>query len=182
MLQTTTTKRPPSLTLSGARIFKQRLATIRKHCIGSQEPGARVQWTKFSWKYDFPKFSEIILLLLYANKNFRIPNLLATLFRPWLKMSPLRFKLEDRSRFAFVFRKEKFFFYFSCTSNNTEVKPDLGADQLKKTNKTWDTSRLACDKNSIFFFVIRVSPSPLPGEVAKLRTNALPCWNQIWLS
>ena len=37
MLQTTTTKRPPSLTLSGARIFKQRLATIRKHRIGSQE-------------------------------------------------------------------------------------------------------------------------------------------------
>ena len=32
-----------SLTLSGARIFKQRLATIRKHCIGSQEPGARSQ-------------------------------------------------------------------------------------------------------------------------------------------
>ena len=39
----TTTKRPPSLTLTGARIFKQRLATIRKHCIGSQEPGARSQ-------------------------------------------------------------------------------------------------------------------------------------------
>ena len=39
----TTTKRPPSLTLTGARIFKQRLATIRKHRIGSQEPGARVQ-------------------------------------------------------------------------------------------------------------------------------------------
>ena len=140
MLQTTTTKRPPSLTLSGARIFKQRLATIRKHCIGSQEPGARVQWTKFSWKYDFPTFSEIILLLLYANKNFRIPNLLATLFRPWLKMSPFR--------------------YFSCTSNNSEVKPDLGADQLKKTNKTWDTSRLACDKNSIFFCHTGVPPSP----------------------
>ena len=32
----TTTKRPPSLTLTGARIFKQRLATIRKHRIGSQ--------------------------------------------------------------------------------------------------------------------------------------------------
>ena len=43
MLQTTTTKRPPSLTLSGARIFKQRLATIGKHCIGSHEPGARSQ-------------------------------------------------------------------------------------------------------------------------------------------
>ena len=167
MLQTTTTKRPPSLTLSGTRIFKQRLATIRKHRIGShepgarsQEPGARVQWTKFSWKYDFPTFSEIILLLLYANKNFRIPNLLATLFRPWLKMSPFR--------------------YFSCTSNNSEVKPDLGADQLKKTNKTWDTSRLACDKNSIFF--LSYGSPPLPGEVAKLRTNALPCWHQIWLS
>ena len=84
MLQTTTTKRPPFLTLTGARIFKQRLATILKHRIGSQEPGARVQWTKFSWKYDFPTFSEIILLLLNANKNFKIPNLLATLFRPWL--------------------------------------------------------------------------------------------------
>ena len=51
MLQTTATKRPPTLTLTGARIFKQRLATIRKHCIGSdresgarsQEPGARSQ-------------------------------------------------------------------------------------------------------------------------------------------
>ena len=42
MLQTTT-KRPPSLTLTGARIFKQRLATIRKHGIGSQEPGPRTQ-------------------------------------------------------------------------------------------------------------------------------------------
>ena len=44
MLQTTT-KSPPSLTLTGARIFKQRLATIRKHRIGSrsQEPGARSQ-------------------------------------------------------------------------------------------------------------------------------------------
>ena len=80
MLQTTT-KRPPSLTLTGARIFKQRLATIRKHRIGSQEPGARFQRTKYE-KYDFPTFSEIILMLLYANKNFRIPNLLATLFRP----------------------------------------------------------------------------------------------------
>ena len=69
----TTKKRPPSLTLTGARIFKQPLATIRKHRIGSREPRA---------KYDFPTFSEIILLLLYANKNFRIPNLLATLFRP----------------------------------------------------------------------------------------------------
>ena len=87
MLQTTT-KRPPSLTLTGARIFEQRLATTQKHRIGSQEPGARsqepgarVQSTKYE-KYDFPTFSEIILLLLYANKNFRIPNLLATLFRP----------------------------------------------------------------------------------------------------
>ena len=68
MLQTTT-KRPPSLTLTGARIFKQRLANIRKNRMWSQEPGARVQWTKFSWKYDFPTFYEIILLLLYANKN-----------------------------------------------------------------------------------------------------------------
>ena len=42
MLQITT-KRPPSLTLTGARIFKQRLATIWKHRIGSQEPGARSQ-------------------------------------------------------------------------------------------------------------------------------------------
>ena len=42
MLQTTT-KRPPSLTLTGARIFKQRLATTRKHRIGSQESGVRSQ-------------------------------------------------------------------------------------------------------------------------------------------
>ena len=44
MLQTTT-KSPPSLTLTGARIFKQRLVTIGKHRIGSrsQEPGARSQ-------------------------------------------------------------------------------------------------------------------------------------------
>ena len=168
MLQTTTTKRPPSLTLSGARIFKQRLASSKKQ-------GARVQGTKFSWKYDFPTFSEIILLLLYANKNFRIPNLLATLFRPWLKMSPFRFKLGDRSRFAFVFWKEIFFSIL--VANNSEVKPDLGADQLKKTNKTWDTSSLACDKNSIFFLSYGCPPPPLPREVAKLRTNALPCWN-----
>ena len=40
MLQTTTTKRPPSLTLSGARIFKQRLAT--KETL-YREPGARSQ-------------------------------------------------------------------------------------------------------------------------------------------
>ena len=47
MLQTTTTKRPPSLTLSGARIFKQRLATketlYREPGARSQEPGARSQ-------------------------------------------------------------------------------------------------------------------------------------------
>ena len=42
MLQTTT-KRPPSLTLTGARIFKQRLATIRKDRIGSQEPESSEQ-------------------------------------------------------------------------------------------------------------------------------------------
>ena len=42
MLQTT--RRPPFLTLTGARIFKQRLATIRKHRIGSdRESGARNQ-------------------------------------------------------------------------------------------------------------------------------------------
>ena len=45
----TTKKRPPSLTLTGARIFKQRLATIRKHRIGreseatSQEPESSEQ-------------------------------------------------------------------------------------------------------------------------------------------
>ena len=113
--------------------------------ISYRESGARSQEPEFSWKYDFPTFSEIILLLLYANKNFRIPNLLATLFRPWLKMSPFR--------------------YFSCTSNNSEVKPDLGADQLKKTNKTWDTSRLACGKNSNFFLSYGCPPPPpSPGK------------------
>ena len=30
---------------------------------------------------------------------------------------------------------KKYFFYFSCTSNSSEVKSDLGADQLKGTNK-----------------------------------------------
>ena len=46
---------------------------------------------------------------------------------------------------------KNYFFYFSCTWNSSEVKPDVGADQFKETNKAWDTSRLACDKNSIFF-------------------------------
>ena len=39
--KTTTTKRPPSLTLTGACIFKQRLATIRKEMY--RESGARSQ-------------------------------------------------------------------------------------------------------------------------------------------
>ena len=156
MLQTTTTKRPPSLTLSGARIFKQRLATIRKHCIGSQEPGARVQWTKFSWKYDFPTFSEISLLLLYANKNFRIPNLLATLFRPWLKMSPFRFKLGDRSRFAFVFRKEIFFSILvarQITAKWSRILVQTSSKrQIKReTRPDWLATRIP------FCFSIRVS-------------------------
>ena len=182
MLQTTTTKRPPSLTLSGARIFKQRLATIRKHRIGSQEPGARVQWTKFSWKYDFPTFSEIILLLLYANKNFRIPNLLATLFRPWLKMSPFRFKLGGRSRFAFVFRKEIFFSILvarQITAKWSRILVQTSSKrQIKReTRPDWLATRIP-----FFFCHTGVHPPPLPREVAKLRTNALPCWNQIWLS
>ena len=46
---------------------------------------------------------------------------------------------------------KKYFFYFSCTSNNSEMKPDLGIDQLKGTNKALDTSRLACDTKSTFF-------------------------------
>ena len=46
---------------------------------------------------------------------------------------------------------KKYFFYFSCTSNNSEMKPDLGLDQLKGTNKALDTSRLACDTKSTFF-------------------------------
>ena len=54
---------------------------------------------------------------------------------------------------------KNYFFYFSCTWNSSEVKPDVGADQFKETNKAWDTSRLACDKNSIFFFRTGV-PSP----------------------
>ena len=52
------------------------------------------------------------------------------------------------------------FFYFSCTWNSSEVKPDVDADQFKETNKAWDTSILACDKNSIFFFILE---SLLPG-------------------
>ena len=51
------------------------------HVPGFIDGRARVQRTKYE-KYDFPTFSETILLLLYANKNFRIPNLLAVLFRP----------------------------------------------------------------------------------------------------
>ena len=159
------TKRPPSLTLTGARIFEQLLATIQKQLVSgvrSQETGARSQWTKFSWKYDFPTFSEIILLLLYANKNW------AHFF------SNSEIEVALLSCFG-----KKYFFYFSCTSNSSEVKPDLGVDQLKGTNKAWNTSRLACDKNSIFFFIVE---SPFPGGVAKLRTNALPCWHQFWLS
>ena len=39
------------------------------------------------------------------------------------------------------------------------MKPDVGADQFKETNKARDTSRLACDKNSIFVFHTGV-PSP----------------------
>ena len=30
---------------------------------------------------------------------------------------------------------KKYFFYFSCTSNSSEVEPDLGAGQFKGTNK-----------------------------------------------
>ena len=175
MLQTTTTKRPPSLTLSGARIFKQRLATIRKHCIGSQEPGARVQWTKFSWKYDFPTFSEISLLLLYANKNFRIPNLLATLFRPWLKMSPFRFKLGDRSRFAFVFRKEIFFSILvarQITAKWSRILVQTSSKrQIKReTRPDWLATRIP-----FFFFVIRVFPPPPrgSGQIAYKRPTLL---------
>ena len=164
MLQTTTTKRPPSLTLSGARIFKQRLATIRKHCIGSQEPGARVQWTKFSWKYDFPTFSEISLLLLYANKNFRIPNLLATLFRPWLKMSPFRFKLGDRSRFAFVFRKEIFFSILVARQMTAKwsrilVQTSSKRQIKRETRPDWLATRIP-----FFFLSYGCPPPPSPGK------------------
>ena len=49
--------------------------------------------------------------------------------------------------------------YLSRSWKSSEVKSDLRADQFKETNKAWDTSRLACDKNSIFFFHTGV-PSP----------------------
>ena len=60
---------------------------------------------------------------------------------------------------------KNYFFYFSCTWNSSEVKLDVGAHQFKETNKAWDTSRLACDKNSIFSFSIFSYWSPFsPGE------------------
>ena len=46
---------------------------------------------------------------------------------------------------------KNYLLYFSRTWNSSEVKSDLRADQFKETNKAWDTSRLACDKNTIFF-------------------------------
>ena len=66
--QFTCCKRPTSLTLYGARIFKQRLPPHGNTVSGSQEPGARSQEPEFSEQNDFPTFSEIILLLLYADK------------------------------------------------------------------------------------------------------------------
>ena len=53
---------------------------------------------------------------------------------------------------------KNYFLYFSRTWNSSEVKSDLRADQFKETNKAWDTSRLACDKNSIFFHTGVPSP------------------------
>ena len=59
---------------------------------------------------------------------------------------------------------KNYFFYFSYTWNSSEVKLDVGADQFKETNKVWDTSRLACDKNSIFFFSFSYWSPPSLGE------------------
>ena len=68
-----------------------------------------------------------------------------------LKWSHVFSNSEIEARFVFVFWKEIYiFFYFSCMWNGSEVKPDLGADQLQiktRTNNAWDTSRLACDQS-----------------------------------
>ena len=105
---------------------------------------------------------------------------MAALFRPWLKMSPFCFKLGDRSRFAFVFRKEIFFSILVARQITAKWSRILVQTSSKRHNKTWDTSRLACDKNSFFFFIrvffsyfFHTSPPRGSGQIAYNRPTLL---------
>ena len=142
----------------------------------SQEPGARSQSSvnKMTFRHSLRLF--YCYCMLINNLEFQIYWQLHS--DHGYKWSHVFSNSEIEVVLSSCFGKN-YFFYFSCTWNSSEVKPDVGADQFKETNKAWDTSRLACDKNSIFFFILE---SLLPGGESKLRTNALPCWHQIWLS
>ena len=163
--------------------FKAAVATIRKHRIGSQEPGARSQERESSEQNSVENMTFRHSLRLFYCYCMLINNLEFQIY--WQLYS------DHDNKWSHVFSNSKievalsscfgknYSLYLSRSWKSSEVKSDLRADQFKETNKAWDTSRLACDKNSIFFFILE---SLLPGGVSKLRTNALPCWHQIWLS
>ena len=142
------------MTLTRARVFKQRLPPY-ENIVSGVESGARSKGRESSEQNSVENMTFRHSLRLFYCYCMLINNLEFQIY--WQLYSVHDYK------WSHVFSNSKievalsscfgknYFFYFSCTWNSGEVKPDLAADQFKETNKAGDTSRLACDKNPIFF-------------------------------
>ena len=76
----------------------------------------------------FSPFFTFLRAIYIFSRPFRL--FLFPTICPWVS--------EDEIEVALIFFRVleiNIFVYFSCTSTSSEVKPDLGADQLKETNK-----------------------------------------------